>query len=59
VRGPRGASQARTQGILQLPVEPLDQPIGLRVVSGGLNVLDAQGVAEAVPEGRGELAPPA
>jgi hypothetical protein len=39
-------------------VEMLHQANGLRVVASGLHVPDAQEVAEAVPENRGDLAPP-
>jgi hypothetical protein len=48
----------RPQGILEAPVELLYQAVGLRVLGGGLHVPDALDVAEAVQEGRIELAPP-
>ena len=37
------------------PVEPLHLPVGLRVVSGGVEVPDSQDVADVLKEFRGEL----
>jgi hypothetical protein len=41
-----------------LPVKVLHQAVGLWVVGSGLHMPDAQDVAEAIPEGRGEQVPP-
>jgi hypothetical protein len=45
------------QGVLQPPVEPLDQPVGLRMVSCRRRVLDVEQTAQARPEGGRELGP--
>ena len=51
----RGA--AGPEGVLQTVVEVFHHPIGLRVVGGGLVVLDVEQAAEGCPQGGGELGP--
>ncbi len=49
----RGA--AGPEGVLQTAVEAFYHPVGLRMVSGGLVVLDVEQAAEGGPQGGGEL----
>ncbi len=51
----RGA--AGPEGVLQTAVEAFYHPVGLRVVGGGLVVLDVEQAAEGGPQGGGELGP--
>jgi hypothetical protein len=51
----RGA--AGPEGVLQMAVEAFYHPVGLRVVGGGLVVLDVEQAAEGGPQGGGELGP--
>ncbi len=51
----RGA--AGPEGVLQKAVEAFYHPIRLRVVGGGLVVLNVKQAAEGGPQGGGELGP--
>ncbi len=51
----RGA--AGPECILQAAVEAFHHPVGLRMVGGGLVVLDVEEAAESGPQGGGELGP--
>jgi hypothetical protein len=50
-------SAAGAEGVLQTAVEAFYHPNGLRVVGGGLVVLDFEQAAEGCPQGGGELGP--
>jgi len=52
---PLRASQPGTQSVFELPVNSLNHPVGLRMVSGSELALDAELLAEAGPEGGDEL----
>jgi len=52
---PLRASQPGTQGVFELPVNSLNHPVGLRMVSGSELALDAELLAKAGPEGGDEL----
>jgi hypothetical protein len=54
---PVGGGGPGPQGVLQPPVEPLDQPVGLRMVSCRGRVLDVEQAAQARPKGGRELGP--
>ncbi len=51
----RGA--AGPEGVLQTAVEAIYHPVRLRVVGGGLVVLNVKKAAEGGPQGGGELGP--
>ncbi len=51
----RGA--AGPEGVLQTAVEAFYHPVRLRVVGGGLVVLNVKKAAEGGPQGGGELGP--
>jgi hypothetical protein len=51
----RGAVGA--EGVLQTAVETFYHPVRLRVVGGGLVLLDVEQAAEGGPKGGGELGP--
>ncbi|MFO0004093.1 MAG: hypothetical protein ACK559_23475, partial [bacterium] len=53
---PSRTCQPRPQSGLQLPVRPFHHPVELRVVGGGLQVLDPQQLGEACPQVGGKLA---
>jgi hypothetical protein len=48
---------ASPEGFLQTAVEAFYNPVGLRVVGGGLVVLDVEQAAEGGLQGGGELGP--
>jgi hypothetical protein len=48
---------AGPEGVLQTAVEAFHHPVGLRVVGGGLVVLDVEQTAEGGPQGGAELGP--
>jgi hypothetical protein len=52
-----GGGSPGPQGVLQPSVEPLDQPVGLRMVSCRGRVLDVEQAAQARPKGGRELGP--
>jgi len=52
---PVGGSGPGSQGILQLPVEPLHQPVRLWVVSCCRRVADVEQIEEGPPQCRREL----
>ena len=54
---PGQTRQAGLQGVLQLPVGPLDHPVRLGMIGCGRRVGDAQLVADVTPESGSELCP--
>jgi len=48
---------AGKEGVLQVAVEAFYHPVRLRVVGGGLVVLNVKQAAEGGPQGGGELGP--
>ena len=55
--GPVRRGAAGPECVLQAAVEALYHPVRLRVVGGGLIVLDVEEAAEGGPQGGGELGP--
>jgi hypothetical protein len=51
---PVRSSAAGPENVLQTAVEAFYHPVGLRVVGGGLIVLDVEQAAEGGPQGGGE-----
>ncbi len=52
-----GHGAAGPECVLQAAVEAFYHPVRLRVVGGGLVVLDVEEAAEGSPQGGGELGP--
>jgi hypothetical protein len=53
------AAAQLVEGVLQTAVETFYHPVRLRVVGGGLVMLDVEQAAESGPQGGGELGPAA